>query len=226
MKRIIILFNTEYGEFEKDLPFDIDKHRITPYLFKDEKDTASFSKFYETLKEAIKTIVTKNPPKAFLISPNSTAKRQRDRDIEKTQEILETIHLSTFDDFISNYPNKIPVAIFFFEEYFQTIRRQKAFHLYDNVLLEHLDEFGKKWDESISFDQHYTLSQNGHYHIFNRKFSNANTEKDLIYMQNLRTELNNALAIFLDFIRENYDEIDISACSQKASEAYRNSDPD
>jgi len=62
-ERIILLYNTDYGNFPTDLPFDIDRHRTTKYKVKDKNDKSGKNQLSNVLKEAIITILRHSPLK-------------------------------------------------------------------------------------------------------------------------------------------------------------------
>lgn len=59
--RVIILLNTNYGKLPDDLPFDVDKHRATPFKIVDKSDKNGKGQLTQILKDAIKIIIEKSP---------------------------------------------------------------------------------------------------------------------------------------------------------------------
>ena len=60
-ERIILLFNKEFGVFPQDLPFDIDRHRTTPFSIKDKTDKSGKAQLSQVLKSALITIIQQKP---------------------------------------------------------------------------------------------------------------------------------------------------------------------
>src|ERR1039457_1181459 len=126
--RIIMLFNRAYGKFPDDAPFDIDRHRASPYEFRNDitlrkslpssNQSVAKQAVVDLLYTAIKSIIEHNPNKArdtWHLSP-SQAKRQRDN--TTLLNLLRVVHIPTLDEHIREAPHRISERLFFFWDYF------------------------------------------------------------------------------------------------------------
>lgn len=66
-ERIIMVFNKKFGNFETELPFDLEKRRVTSFAINDKNDSNGKGNLTAVLQEAIKAILEKNPPKSIRI---------------------------------------------------------------------------------------------------------------------------------------------------------------
>lgn len=145
--RIILLFNEIHGIFPTDLPFDIDRHRATPFKIKDKKDSQGKKQLALVLKEAIQKIILDSP-----LRPNEKKKltpeqQKRKNDIQNLKWAISAIHIPTFDHFIEELPEKIYVKIFYFKDWFSSILDSSTFFIYDQELLDRLTEFKINWND-------------------------------------------------------------------------------
>jgi len=63
--RVVMLFNQEFGNFPSDLPFDIDRHRASPYRLRQEgpKDKANVKNLESLVFDAVNSVISNKPPK-------------------------------------------------------------------------------------------------------------------------------------------------------------------
>lgn len=114
---IIMLFNKALGTFPDDLPFDVDRHRASPYLINDDSEAnkASIRAPLESLLiDALKLIIVENPKKPGETKVPSTAELHRTRDIETLRSVLATIHWPTLDQHMIEAPHIIEGRVFHF----------------------------------------------------------------------------------------------------------------
>jgi hypothetical protein len=111
-----------------------------------------------------------------------------------------------------------------FWEMFDTIRRSAEFNLYDQRLLEYVDDFGKHWHDTTRFGHRY--EPRPHQGLYIYTFSNIHEmrvqeERDFAYIEQellaLRTSMQNLLA----YVRQNYVELDLKAMSERAGNNYQ-----
>lgn len=223
--RIILVFNKIYGTFPNDLPFDIDRHRATPFSIKDKKDNNGKSQLSSVLKDAIKAIIEKAPLKPHEKKKLTPEQRKRELDISNLKLALSTIHIPTFDHFIEEFPSRIPRRIFYFKDYFASTLESNIFFIYDSELLDKLNKLKSNWIKSLSYAQHYNPDGSDRYYSFYTPgdiFPSEKAEKDFYMLVNLRAELDKDLKNLLKYIRNNYLEVDVEEASKNAFENYKN----
>lgn len=224
--RIIILLNTNYGKVPDDLPFDVDKHRATPFNIVDKSDKNGKNQLTQVLKDAIKTIIEKSPPKPHQKREVNPETLKRSRDIENLKKILNTIHIETFDYFIYEAPSIIVGEIFYYREAFNAVFNASSFHIYDKKLFSLLEKFDENLNEILSYGHAYLSTQITNRYKFQmpdytsspENFRKANDE--LNYLSNLTNTLSSDFKELLTYIRENYIEIDLIETSKFAFDEY------
>ncbi len=222
--RIIMLFNTEFGTFPNDMPFDIDRHRASKYSIKGKDDKAGKNNLNTILEEAIKIIIKENPVKEFEKTEESDENKKRRLDITNLKWIMGSFDLKSFDLFIRHMPKLIIHRISYFEDSFASILDSSSFHLYDKILLKHLEILKQNLAKSLSFEEHYEANSSGNGYIFHKPmdiFPSDKSEKDYQALTNLRNELKKNMKDLLDYIRNNYIEIDLEETSKIAFENYK-----
>lgn len=223
--RIIMLFNTNYGAFPADLPFDIDRHRATPFSIKDKKDTNGKTKLSQTLKIAIKAIIEKSPLRPHEKKTITPEQRKRKIDVTNLKLALNTIHIPTFDNFTEELPDIIIARIFYFKDCFNIVTDSNTFHIYDQELLNKLLKFKETWNKSLSFAHNYGpdgFGKNYKFYIPLDIFPSPQAEKDYGTIVKIRSELQKDFKELLIFVRNNYLEIDLEETSKTAFDAYKN----
>ncbi len=213
--RIVLLFNTEYGKFPDDLPFDFDRHRAAKYVATAEPTKQHKSDLKVLLIEAIGGIFSANPIKTNeCLSPEQT---KRSRDSIQVTNLLSTLHLPTLEDHIEQLPRVISDNIFFHWEDFKGIIENYLFHIYDPVLLKSLKRFHKHFQATLQYGFNYHPV--GNRSIFSNPMDAPLDEAQEESWQAIaksaglmKKELNKILV----YVRENFVEIDISETNKIA----------
>lgn len=223
--RIILLFNTNYGKIPEDLPFDVAKHRITPFKIVDKSDRNGKKELTTVLVHAIKLIIDRSPLKPHeekIVNPESI---KRNRDIKNLKKILNTIHIKTFDDFIDEAPVFLVYDFLHYYEGFSEMFKSNTFHIHD---LDVLDLIKKVYDNleialSLNFAHHYWMPPNSK----RSKFTYPEDEKgyktaikDFEILVHNNEQLKKNFNILIRYIRENYLEIDLEETSKNAFNEY------
>lgn len=222
--RIIILFNKLFGNFPGDLPFDIDKHRATPYSISGKKDNNGKKQIASVLKEAIAKIIEKEPLKPDELRKVSPEQRKREVDIKSLKRALSAIHTPTFDHFIEEFPTRIPQKIFYYKDCFTSIVESNSFFIYDQELSTKINKLKADWNLSLSFGQHYNTESSSRYYSFYTPmdlFPSKQAEKDFNFLVDLRDEIFNNFKELIVYIRHNFLEIDIEETNRIALESYK-----
>lgn len=220
-KRIILLFNEEYGSIDaKEVPFDIDRKRIAKYRVTDKSDTSGISQLKATLCLGIETILKTNPPKQEI---DSLGKIKRQRDIENLESIFSQIHLPTLDYHLQRVPHWIQSNSIIFLESLEEVIESSTFHLYDKEALRLVTKFCFSLRDTLSYPDLYTETSTPHLY----KLSSNGRRRDKAEMEIIR-ELTNAAKIcpkdmreLVLYVRENYAEIDLNAHSEIAWNRYK-----
>lgn len=222
--RIILLFNKSFGNFPDDLPFDIDRHRATPFSISDKNDNNGKKQIASVLKEAIKKIIEKEPLKPDELKKITPEQRKREIDIKNLKLAFSAIHTPSFDHFIEEFPTRIPQRIFFFRDCFTSIVDSSSFFIYDQELSNKINNLKTNWDISLSYGQHYNTEGASRYYDFYTPmdlFPSEQAEKDFNFLVKLRDDLFNNFKDLIVYIRQNFLEIDIDETNRNAFESYK-----
>lgn len=223
-ERIIMVFNKFHGKFPTDLPFDIDRHRATPFTITDKKDKGGKSDLSKVLKDAIKLILEKSPRRPSELKTETPEQRKRKIDVSNLKWALGSIHIPTFDHFIEEIPSKIYSRIFYYKEGFSSILDSNSFHIYDQTLQQLLKKVKVNWNQTLSYGQHYGPDGSGvyyNYHLPFDMFPSEQAEKDFNKLARIREELDKDFRSLLLYIRNNYLEVDLEETSKNAFEGYK-----
>jgi hypothetical protein len=225
-ERIIVLFNLRFGKIPDDLPFDVAKHRITPFKIIDKTDKNGKSQLTQVLKEALKMIIENNPLKPHLKKYIDPELKKRKLDVDSLNKLLSSIHIETFDYFLYEAPSLIIGEIFYYQESFNSVYNASSFHIYDEKLFNLIKEFQKNLNEVLSYGHNYLPTQIVNRYKFQLPDYNSNPENfekvygELNYLSNLVDTLSKDFKNLLIYIRINYLEIDLVETSNVAYNEY------
>lgn len=222
-ERIILLFNTAYGKFPDDLPFDIDRHRAMSYHITEVKPTEGRDELISKLTDAIKIIIDLNPIKAYLRQHLSAGKIQRERDIANLQWALSNLHLTTLDEFLLKGPKYISYKLLYFWEGYNVTMTSRSFQLYDKKAYKLLHEIHINWKNCIKHYEEYRITSNPETFIFgNAGGVTFSIEQKRIWrsIEISMGKLRKALDMLIEYIRADYIEIDIEKIGNEASAEY------
>jgi hypothetical protein len=223
--RVILLFNKAFGDFPKDLPFDFDRHRASPYTLPEAsapKKTA-YAPLVTLLTEAIATIIKhdpKKPSEVLLLTPEQT---RRQRDIKNLMWLLANIHWPTLEQHIEEAPKIMGGKVLYFYEVFNSVLNAKLFHLYDTQLLTHIDAIHRAWNQTTSHGRRYERVLGTDQYIFsvppNRPWTKEE-QKSWAAIEKGVVDLDKAMKSFLDYVRTSYLEIDLDDLNRTAWKEY------
>lgn len=222
--RVIILVNTNHGKLPDDLPFDVDKHRATLFKINDKSDKNGKAQLTQTLRDAIKIIIEKSPKKPHEKKIINPEEKKRNLDIEKLRWILSTIHIPTFDSFLSEAPELLIYNQLHYFEGFNAVLKSNEFYLYDKVLLKKIEKVFFLLNKSLSYGHHYNYLSNAKMSKFTfpayeqKDYEEAKADFQML-IENV-DELKKDFKDLISYIRENYLEIDLKETSKKAFEDY------
>ena len=223
-ERIILLFNTNFGKFPDDLPFDIDRHRASQFCIVDNKDKNGKGQLTSLLKIAIEPILIQKPLKPSETKALSPKQRKRELDISNLKWVMSSINIQIFDDFIDNMPSTLISRMMYFKDWFHDITRSNTFHIYDKKLHKLIFDFRENLDKSFSFYKYYLPDGYGKSYKFQIPFDvfpNQETEDDFNKLTKICLELRKNFEDLLAYIRSEYLEVDLEETSQKAFDEYK-----
>ncbi len=223
--RIVMLFNEDMGEFPKDTPFDIDRHRASPYSLSlnDPKNKSNRNKLNSLVTESIQAIVKNQPQRPFELLQKTPNEVKRLRDLENIRWAMNTIHVPTVDDMVLNLPHHLNSKALHFWESFNGVVTSSLFHIYDEELREVILSVHKSWHGCVSHGEQYHMASNPNLYVFanpgNAPFDNEQ-EREWSEIQSASTLLRELLDTLLKIIRERYLEIDIDETNKNAWVEY------
>jgi hypothetical protein len=223
-ERIILLFNTNYGDFPNDLPFDVDRHRATKFKINDKSDKGSKNELTKVLSESIKLILENAPLKPYQEKKVTPEEKKRNLDIDNLKKILSTIHIPTFDSFLEDAPELLIYNQLHYFEGFKAVLNSNLFYLYDQILLEKIKTVFTLLNKSLSFGQHYIFLNNAKtskfvFPAFDQNDYDEAMEDFKILIENIN-QLKIDFKDLISYVRENYIEIDLKETSKIAFEDY------
>ncbi|HWK04730.1 MAG TPA: hypothetical protein VNS58_13915 [Puia sp.] len=220
--RIIMLFNKSFGEFPAEVPFDIDRRRITPYSVNDKKDKIGKKELQLVLEIAIKAIIKDNPLRPFDKRKLSPQQIKRNKDISNLKWLFNSIHIPSMDEFIEELPNIVIHRITHFWEGFRAIYKSNLYNIYDISLSQRIEAVFRHWDIILSFWSHYRASLSGNQYIFGspNDMRTSKEEKAFKKIMKERQELYASFRDLLQYIRTEFIEIDLDETSSNAWKEY------
>lgn len=222
-ERVIMVFNTVFGEFPQGLPFDIDRKRIGKFAVKDKYDKSGKGSLKKLLYDALKEIIRHDPKKPFDKKKLSPEEKKRALDIIVLKRVMQTINIAVLDDFIERAPDYLHTKIVHFHLSFTSVIRSSHFHLYDLEALKLVKQLYKSWNESFSAEA-YRDTSDPNLLKFGTNPGIPLTEKDKAdYQKALKgvRKFRLTLKRLLNYLRNNYLEIDIEDLSRQAYEEYK-----
>lgn len=222
-ERIVMVFNKAFGDFPKDVPFDIDRKRISDFTFSISQNDKYLIQLEQILTDAIKIIINKNPLRPHEKKHKTQKEQQRQRDIENLKWLFSYVNIPTMDSYFTKLPRSFTDKALYFFESFEYILNGNLFYIYDKKLRILIDRFFNHWEYLFSFDGRYRYIGYTDTYVFDIPgdvFPSEDAEKDY---KTIETERDKIIIVFrdlLDYIRNEYFEIDLTALSQKAIDDY------
>jgi hypothetical protein len=232
--RIIMLFNTAFGDFPNDVPFDIDRHRASqfklnhldgnsPELEAEKQQQAEKKNLEKLLKDALKAIIDASPKRPRELVSNPQAIR-RARDVRQVTKIMSTICVPAMDLFFERVSTgQIPDHVFHFWEGFHSVFAGGMFHLYDTDLLAKMNLLHSSWEQSLSFHEHFMPNGAGDMYQFVHRHHSSGSENHPAFKQLQQAALSTkkTLGEVMDHIRKEYVEVDLQELSAVAWEEFQ-----
>jgi len=206
-ERIVMLFNVNYGTLN-DLPFDLERKRITKVKVNKDSLDNDVVNLSNTLRDAIKTIIEKNPIKARSLINTDFETEIRKRDIEIIENIFRLLHFDTFYEYASSFPKYI--SFDFVSSIGDLIEAHDRYSfLIDNVELKKLiDDFIETLFLPRERGNYYFPSPNSSGYTFD-----SNQENQFVIFNELTEncrKMEKALKELFAYVNKNYLEVDIN----------------
>jgi hypothetical protein len=225
-KRIIMLFNKTFGEFPKDLPFDFDRHRASPYKIVQPKNgpVSDDSALTKLITVAVEVVINSDPPRPSEMIAIDPKTLRRQRDLKMLRLLLETVHWPSLQDHMEEGPKVIRAKVFYFWEEFNSIFTSPIFHLNDGSLVSKFKKVHRLWELSLSFDPYYmpAVGQSGDVFFGNPGGQGWSREQHQAWrdIEVALKELYKVVVGLLKTIRKNYVEIDLEEINSVAWNKY------
>jgi hypothetical protein len=225
--RILLMYNQEYGNIETDIPFDIRKHRVTTYkLSESDKNKREIkAKLCQTLRDAISSVIEKNPIKQSSLDHDSPEKIHKARDIKTLEGLLSQVHFTTIDEMYFSLPQTVHSKFIYFWEVLNSIVSNSLFHLYDEEVNEIINSIHAEWGKCMSHGEYYHSDGLSEKLTFRHDDAmRPDEKKERVYdeIEYARVELRSLLRSLYKIIRTRFLEINVENLDTKAWVDYLN----
>ncbi len=208
--RIIILFNKHYGEFPKDLPFDIEKRSCLDFTISKQDDSNGIGQLRTELIHRITQIIESNPPKN--IKDKSVADiKKRSNDIATLSAILDLFRIKQMDYLFKEGHARIDQDVINGRDEFNDLLRSKRFNLFDGEAKQRVLAF-----QSNKLNQFpellikmYNKKRYGGYENNVIKDRNNQNPKRFDPAKAVIKSIDESYTSLCDYIRHNYHEINM-----------------
>jgi len=222
--RVIMLFNTAFGNLSKDPPFDFDRQRISQFNIDlvSTKTKGFRTDLDKLLTRALELVIVNDPPRPAELKRFTPAQTKRKRDTDNLRWILATTYWPSVDDHLQSAPHTIHPCIFHFWEGFNGVLNSSLFHLYDTKALKEIRAVQRDWATTLSFGQHYRPDFTGH-SVFSTPLDmplSAGQQRDWKKIEVALQALASAKEVLLQDVRRRYLEFDVDALSEAARVKY------
>ena len=223
--RIVMLFNRNFGKFPDDLPFDIDRHRASPFILSEEdpKNKLNISDLQALLKAAISTVVENGPKRPSEMLLKTPEEIRRLRDIGSLKWAISTMHLPTIDQMVIDLPRHLSDRTFHFWESFRGTVGNSLFHLYDKEAEKLIKDILVGWQGCVGHGEQYRMAPNPNLYVFSNPGDaplSKSQEQAWNHIEESRSLLRRSLDNLLAHIRNEYIEIDVEELSRNAWKEY------
>lgn len=223
--RIVMLFNRHFGTFPDDLPFDIDRHRASPFILSEEdpRNKSNILDLQTLLKVAISAVVENDPKRPSDMLLKTPEEIRRIRDIENLTWALSTIHLPTIDQMVLDLPHYLSDRVFHFWESFRGVVCNSLFHLYDEEADKLIKDIFAGWQGCVGHGEQYRMASNPNLYVFSNPGDaplNKDQKKAWAHIEKSRSLLRSSLDQLLAHVRNKYLDIDVEELSRNAWKEY------
>ena len=196
---IILIFNENYGEL-KDIPFDLQGHRVLTYKFDGDnvKRKSCLNNLSKSLEDAIDKIIN-NP---HTVSENEDNRKEIERSKDKIviEEFFNKLNINDFDVFYRNFNEnrraKIPEFYYELSERVNSV----AYSLYDKKFEGTSKEFISMLDELFNSDNRIVSKYS------NEIYTYLYIDEVKEYLSKCRKKLNE----IIEYVKQSYIDINIT----------------
>ena len=196
---IILIFNENYGEL-KDIPFDLQGHRVLTYKFDGDnvKRKSCLNNLSKSLEDAIDKIIN-NP---HTVSENEDNRKEIERSKDKIviEEFFNKLNINDFDVFYRNFNEnrraKIPELYYELSERVNSV----AYSLYDKKFEGTSKEFISMLDELFNSDNRIVSKYS------NEIYTYLYIDEVKEYLSKCRKKLNE----IIEYVKQSYIDINIT----------------
>lgn len=210
--RIIMLFNQGLAELD-DLPFDFDRHRISPFTMPEGQEKAGAGAVRALLEAAISRIIIDNPKRPRELEGQSDQEIKHARDLENIRWFMRHINTGYLDQHIQDIPNYLNWPAVFIFDMIDNIFRSSDFQLYDQDVYAAIKALHDSLETTVSYQGHYRETSNPRKQVFGQRgldFITTPGEEEAIEAINLaRIELQKSMKELIALLRERYLEINL-----------------
>lgn len=144
----------------------------------------------------------------------------RSRDIDQLREVLNSIHMPTFDDFIICLQRRrINDEIFDYFYSFEGRVTSSLFHCYDPELRKRIVGLYEAWGRSLSYSDWFTEMPGGRGYRFMRQHEGNNPERwpeAAAAFDESASKVDESYRELINFVRAKFPEIDLADVSREA----------
>jgi hypothetical protein len=221
--RIILLFNTEYGNLPDDLPFDFDRHRVSPFKLTEKVEKQAKAILDRLITVAVGGVISLDPKRPSELAGLTEEQLRHSRDVRALEWVLDEMHLPTIDDHLMSLPHSFPCKTLHFFEGVRGVVFGSLFYLNDKKLGAALRAFTLSWGATICRDDLYHRNQGSTLAIFtNPGDMPLPAEKETAWQEidTARKEMSKNFTYILKRVHEDFPSIDLSETNRRAWQDY------
>jgi pyrimidine deaminase RibD-like protein len=184
--------------------------------------TSFFDPDLMSIIEEINRSFTREKTKAFK-AEEASVKMKRERDIKTITRLLSNIHTETMDYFLDRGKDlRIINPIFHHWEGFRAYYASSGFHVYDEELRKRIEAFCRSWSVSLSFGEWFTDTPGFREYRFMERHETNKDGWEESREEALKAiyETESTFLELLNYIRKEFEEIDIGLLSENAKRDY------
>lgn len=145
------------------------------------------------------------------------AQIMRNRDIETLNRAFSTLHLPTIDSTIQEIPHRISDLFVDFWLYFDEYVESSTVNFYDITLKNYLQDFHSLWNQVFNYVHHYNNTEHGLiFPLPGDVFESEDKRRAFEQINILRGQLYVVYKNMIEYIHQNYIEVDLNALSNDA----------
>lgn len=222
--RIVLLFNKSVAQF-KDLPFDFDRQRISPYtLAPGSKKASDFKPLNDLVYAALDIIAIEQPRRPRELEGKADSEIKRERDVRALRRILSLVSTSHIDQHLQQMPDHIFFSAAYIADVLRAALQSNDFKLYDTELLQHLRDIDDAIHMSLVAEPFYTsLDNRGVQHLTHNHDPAQAAQRSAAITKSAQglQKLQQSLSDFTELVRNNYLDIDLDDLDRAARADYK-----